>query len=274
MNNIQEFRDTQSLVEKNAQLHKLTTEAASKTKVYSENFESTVEVGNNETTYAVKECVSLIEARQLLKSYKKVAVHSFANPIEPGGGVLMGAVAREEYLCRVSNLYYFLTSSQASDFYDLHQQLYKESDVEEKFLATDLVTYAPGVTVIKHDLYGGKEVEYTDDWITVDIISASAPYFKEKLPEREHDVSIKNLYVKRIKNIFETAIDNEVEALVMGTFGCGAFNNFSSTVAKAFDEVLSEDRYKTAFKHITFAIRDRYKPCDNLAAFEEIFLNK
>lgn len=274
MNNVKIFHDTQAIIEKNEKLHKLTSEAVVKTKVYSENYESLAKVGNYDTTFSVEECVSLIEARELLKTYKKIAVHSFANPIEPGGGVLMGAVAREEYLCRVSNLYSFLTSAQAAEFYELHQQMYKEMQVEESFLASDLVTYAPGVTVIKKDLYGGKEVEYTDDWITVDIISASAPYFKEKLPEREHDVSIKDLYVKRIKNIFETAIDNGVEALVMGTFGCGAFNNFSSTVAKAFQEVLDEDRYKNAFKHITFAIRDRYKPCDNLAAFEELFLNR
>ncbi|MFI3141225.1 MAG: TIGR02452 family protein [Clostridia bacterium] len=274
MNNVQTFRDTMSLIDNNEKLHKLTMDAVPKTKVYAENFHSDLKEKTNETTFDVKVIVSLMEARELLKKYKKVAVHSFANPIEPGGGVMMGAVAREEYLCRVSNLYSFLTSPRAADFYDVHQQLYKGADVEEKFLASDLVTYCPGVTVIKKDLYGGKEVEYTDDWVTVDVISASAPYFKEKLPEREHDDSVKQLYIKRIKNIFESAIDNDVEALVMGTFGCGAFNNFSSTVASAFHEVLSEPRYKGAFKHITFAIRDRYKPCDNLAAFEEIFLSK
>ena len=61
------------------------------------------------------------------------------------------------------------------------------------------------------------------------------------------------LFEKRIRNILEVAIDNEVDVLILGAFGCGAFHNPPDIVADAFREVLLTDRYRKSFEQIVFA---------------------
>ena len=83
---------------------------------------------------------------------------------------------------------------------------------------------------------------------------------------------LSELFVSRIKNILETAIENNVDALVLGAFGCGAFNNPPSLVSDAFYKVLNMERYKYAFKEIVFAIKaTRRINCPNIEAFRKFF---
>lgn len=51
----------------------------------------------------------------------------------------------------------------------------------------------------------------------------------------------------RIKNIFESAIENKISVMVLGAFGCGAFYNPPELVAQAFHEVIIEEQYRNYF---------------------------
>ncbi len=91
------------------------------------------------------------------------------------------------------------------------------------------------------------------EWFKVDVITCAAPYIGEC--EYINKTALKEFFKGRIKNIFESAIDNNVDVLVLGAFGCGAFKNPPDVVAKAFHEVIEENYYKNCFKHILFVIK-------------------
>ena len=78
---------------------------------------------------------------------------------------------------------------------------------------------------------------------------------------------------KRITNIFEAAIENDIGALILGAFGCGTFRNDPNLVASTFGYVLEKPRYKYAFKNISFAIMRSDTPCPNLTAFSQVIGN-
>ena len=82
------------------------------------------------------------------------------------------------------------------------------------------------------------------------------------------DNELIELFIKRIQNILEAAIDCHVEALVLGAFGCGAFHNPPMLVAEAFRQTLLMPRYRQAFAEICFAIKRSGDFCRNIEAFE------
>lgn len=255
---------------------KETHKAVSDTKIYEEGFVSGKKPYYSSYNVAFQESLSLIPARKFTSQGKKTAVLNFANPIEPGGGVLRGANAQEEYLCRASNLYYCLTSSHAKPWYVAHNAILKTNQFNSMFLATDNIIYSKNVTIIRNDIgYQPDNTdpfgqEYTDDWMQIDIITSAAPYFSGSgyiLPNGD----LEQLFIRRIKNILEVAIENDVRSLVLGAFGCGAFHNPPMVVARAFQKVLLMDRYLHAFEDVVFAVKRTSSFCENIEAFEIAF---
>jgi len=82
---------------------------------------------------------------------------------------------------------------------------------------------------------------------------------------------LKDILKKRIKNLFEVCIENDIQALILGAFGCGAFRNPPDIVASAFSEELLERRYSHAFEDVIFAVKRTGSFCANIAAFEITF---
>ena len=60
------------------------------------------------------------------------------------------------------------------------------------------------------------------------------------------------IHRKRDRRIFDVAVQNGVEALVLGAFGCGAFYNDPVTVADVMLSLVNE--YSRSFKVIEFAV--------------------
>ncbi len=276
MNNIEVFNDTHQRIKNNIQLRALTEKAAAHTFVIDEGFRSakTPSFANPSVTF--QENLTLIAAKKFVDAGKKTAVLNFANPVEPGGGVLRGAKAQEEYLCRASNLYSCLIGENADAYYRYHISLLSKNQFRSMFLATDKIIYSSAVTIIKEDCgYIPDDTcsptqEYTDDWYSVDVITCAAPYFRNSeymLPNGD----LYHIFCTRIRNILESAIENDVEALVLGAFGCGAFNNPPSVVAQAFKDVLLEERYLNAFSDVTFAVKRSGWFSENIEAFEMAF---
>lgn len=250
MNNnesIQCFYDSVNISE---HILKSETEKAMKSnKVYKENFvarkKNVKQVHKDIFNYLSVESNTTFNAAKKYLSYGKTAVLNFANPHYPGGGVHNGAMAQEECLCRSSNLYPCMSNKNVFDDYYLYHK-----DMNHYFFSDRLI-YTKGVTVFKDDS-DVPQIMPKSEWFNVDVITCAAPYIAKR--KYTNKTALKELFKGRIKNIFEAAIDNDVEVLILGAFGCGAFKNPPEVVAKAFHEVIEENDYGSYFKKIVFAI--------------------
>ncbi len=254
------FQDTLSF-SNNGKLIKATTAAINSNKVYKEGF-----VSNKKESYS-KECFVEVNSTTTFSEAKrniylgKVAVLNFANPHNPGGGVQNGAMAQEECLCRSSNLYSCISAENVFNNYYLYNR-----NIGHLFFSDRLI-YTKNVTVFKTD-DTIPQMMLENEWFSVDVITCAAPY----IAKRKHTniEALKQLFKSRIKNIFESAIDNDVDVLILGAFGCGAFKNPPGLVAESFFEVIEENQYRKKFKKIVFAIKPTTRisvDCPNYSAF-------
>ena len=237
-------------------------------RVYRENFISQNRIVRNENHFDIFDFIifeattSFNAAKQYLK-YGKTAVLNFANPHNPGGGVHNGATAQEECLCRSSNLYPCISNENTYDEYYLYNR-----NILNSFFSDRLI-YTKDVTVFKDDS-AVPLLMPNADWFKVDVITCAAPYIAKR--KYTNPTALKELFKGRIKNIFEAAIDNGVEVIILGAFGCGAFKNPPEIVAKAFHEVIDENNYAYFFKNIVFAIKSNYSNNCNYEIFhQELF---
>ena len=198
---------------------------------------------------------------------KRTAVLNFASATNPGGGVEKGASAQEECLCRVSTLYPCLTDQKMRDsFYTPHRK-------HGNALHNDDIIYTPKVLIIKDDDHNMLATPFL-----VDVISCAAPNLREK-PNNAYnsgdgnkvqisDNELLALHEKRARKIFASAIANGVEVLILGAFGCGAFQNDPHIVAQAYKNVLPN--FAHYFHTIEFAIFCNAKNIENYQVFLSI----
>ncbi|MBR3117641.1 MAG: TIGR02452 family protein [Oceanobacillus sp.] len=230
------------------------------TVVYEEGFNSNKNNLFKNGELIVIEATTFDAAKKYAKG-RKTAVLNFANPVTPGGGVQNGAMAQEECLCRSSNLYPCLCSAEAREkYYDYHKNLNNNT-------ASDRVIYTRDICVFKTDDEIPQLMDQ-EEWFNVDVITCAAPY-QGGIKKLKND-DLKPLFKSRIKNIFEAALDNGVDVLVLGAFGCGAFHNPPMLVADAFKEVIEEEHYLSKFELIVFAIKQS-KDKKNYTVFNNCF---
>lgn len=241
---IASFRDTLTLSTTGA-LSDLTKKAVDTSKIYYEGFESGVQIGNTECHVMTSANTTFAEAQKYTNE-GRVAVLNFANPVNPGGGVESGAMAQEECLCRSSNLYSCLRANHLYDeYYGFHSKL-------NSHFYSDRLIYTRDVTVFKDDSPIPVKLS-RKNWFNVDVITCAAPYLGGS--KYTNPTVLKHLFQKRIANIMEAALDNQVDTIILGAFGCGAFRNPAQIVAEAFKSVIEEKQYCNKFKNIVFAIK-------------------
>lgn len=78
---------------------------------------------------------------------------------------------------------------------------------------------------------------------------------------------LKALHTSRIQRIFEVAIANKAEVLILGAFGCGAFRNPPELVAEVF--AAFTEKYRGCFEGIEYAVYHTERETANYEAFKE-----
>lgn len=260
---IEVFRDTQIRIKENVKLKEETKKIQAESMLYLEQFYAL-----NAEPKCVNPSISVVAdttfhcAGSLIEAGKKTAVLNFANAYNPGGGVKEGAPSQEEALCRCSNLYEALTVPYMVRHY------YKWNQKNTGDMGSDRIIYSPNITVFKSD---DDIPKMLTDWFKVDIISCAAPYYDSKKKKPVSKEMLEEVFTNRIRNILEVVIANKVDYLVLGAFGCGAFNNPPQLVAEVFHKLLISNGYAAYFEKIIFAIKKTHDICANYDTFRIVF---
>ena len=194
---------------------------------------------------------------------KCVAILNFASSKTPGGGVLSGSKAQEESICRRSTLYPCINTK------ELHYAYYLKNIKEKKVLGTDALIYTPDIYIIKDNKALPMSLNQ-EDYHQVDVITCAAPNVRGH--KEITDEELYKVHLKRAEHILCAAIDNNVDIIVLGAFGCGAFGNNPKVVAKAYKDILKKYRYY--FDVVEFAIYSPNQNNVNYDIFKEVLLEE
>ena len=189
-------------------------------------------------TIVFKNVDCIDECAHLLRQYPndRVGLLNMASDIRPGGGVLKGSRAQEEDICRRTNLYLTISN-----------QTYP--------LRSDDIMFSPNVRILKDSNYVAiKEVPPM-----IHGVLTCAALRRPAVSQTPHGLYYTNASDKetmrlKIQLLLQTAAYHELDCLVLGAWGCGAFYNPVEEVAKLFAEEFSKAPTRNAFKHVTFAI--------------------
>lgn len=196
-------------------------------------------------------------------------VLNFASSINPGGGVLRGTTTQEEGICRISTLYPALATQMCEGgFYQRHREWIKKGEMGRE--NRDDCIYTPDVMVFRNDSHDC-EILPENEWFKVDVITCAAPdqrWNKDGTRFSPSPEELDRILTKRIDRIFKVAIKHGIEVLILGAFGCGAFGNSPTVVAKVFEKVLR--KYVSYFRVIEFAVYSTSMEDKNYKAFSTI----
>jgi uncharacterized protein (TIGR02452 family) len=180
-----------------------------------------------------------------------ICVLNFASATTPGGGVMYGAAAQEESICRSSTLMPCLFK---------HEEFYLENKKHQP-LYLDWAIYTPNVAVIKDEFTG----ELYDKPFKISVVTSPAPCLRDV---DTSDINLDEIYERRIHQILSIMEFHGHENIVLGAWGCGAFRNDPEKVSAAFVKCLISGNY--SFRKVYFPI---FGNANNLKVFKDSFID-
>ena len=245
--NAEIFRDTEHLYKNNETLQEVVKRSINSQMLILTDDKAEYEATGGRAGKVVVSGKRTLEASEIYaKQGKRVCVLNFASATNPGGGVIHGSSAQEEAICRCSTLYPCLnTRTMWNEFYTPHRNA-------DNPLYNDDCIFTPGVKVFKSDINFPERLPETE-WWDVDVITCAAPNLRSipgnrmnpNAGSRKADITyegLRALHTARIQRIFEVAMVNRAEILILGAFGCGAFCNPPELVAEVFAEFTEKYR--------------------------------
>ncbi len=201
-------------------------------------------------------------------SGKKVCVLNFASATHVGGGVVRGAGAQEECLCRCSTLYNALNDAPVRQaFHESHYAALIKGEMNSWY--NDDCVYSPDIVIFKSD--DGKYTQLDPkDYVSVNVITCAAPNLNNRYPLSDvTPEKIAEVHRSRAQRILQLAQEEGAEVVVLGAFGCGAFRNPPEIAAKAWADVVAQ--YRQSFETIEFAVVSKSgEPSWNYTVFSRV----
>ena len=248
----------------------LEPDIAKKTMFYSDEILQDVPHGQYRAQICAVNDDCLAYAARLSEVEDGVCVLNMANPVNPGGGVMRGSGAQEEYLFRCSD--YFRSLYQ----YVLYAPMYgvKRSPQSYPLDRNYGGVFSPNVTVFRNTEetgYALLEKPWKVNMIAVAAISD--PDLETVGGEERIAEYLVPCAKNKLRTIFRIAADNGQKTLVLGAIGCGAFCNPPRHVARLFREILDEKEFAGVFRRVLFVIKeDHNSPMGgNFTPFADVF---
>lgn len=270
---IKVFQDTQNWIRSDPDLAAAVTAAKKKTTVYYEDDYPAFDTANIKPQRVTVSMDRSYEAAMRIAREDpkaKIAVMNFANAFHPGGGVVNGAGAQEESLCRCSTLYPLLYRRSLRDaFYNYHADRNSPK-------ASDTMMYTEGVVICKTDTEFPERMP-KEDWVTVDVMTIAAPDLRRKSNKYAalvdggtymNKAELFGYHVRRAIHMLTVAASQKAEVLILGAFGCGAFENDPEVVARAYKTALRE--FPKVFARVEFAVYCSPKDTTNYDVFRRV----
>ena len=314
--NIRIFEDTMQVIKNSTTYSNMTERAKELTMLYEKAVDASPEFKiENPVEVSVTEERTIECALRLLEEIAKigrmkagpldpcrrVAILNFASPRRPGGGVLTGASAQEEAICRITNLYPCLAKIKVDG-------IFYSANVKSPY--TDKTLYTRNVAIIKSDddkpvllrpMIDEADVEWPCDscpgrasWIC-DEMNDNCGYWQDYKKERisrtpiiidvvtcaapnQKGISIPNdeLYAiirRRLAIVLSACLENGAGVIVLGAWGCGAFRNPPEVVAKAMIDEIREN-FNKSFYRIVFAVYCPGRNKENYETFAKVIKQK
>ena len=115
-------------------------------------------------------------------------------------------------------------------------------------------------------------------WCSVDVLTCAAPNLRAipnnamnpgtGAPVKVSDRELLELHKKWARHMLAAAAVNGAEILVLGAFGCGAFQNKPEVVARAYRETI--DEFTPFFERIEFAVYCSPRDSKNYEVFRRM----
>lgn len=253
--NIHVFEDTKKICLENKIVKRNIESSIKRQKFIDENQPIKIKQINNRLTgnIELKNDKTIHCALEYLNGYKgcRVAILNFADWLDKGGCVNSGLTTQEESICRCTTLYQNLINDNVSQYYISHNEKYKKDKKSIVYANNDII-YSPDVQILKDDKisWSVQNIDHTNARF-VDVITCAAPW------NISHGITLTNqeiydIHTDKINRILQIAQHNNVDIIILGAHGCGAFNNNPEIVAKAYKTIIN--KYKSNFKKIVFAI--------------------
>ena len=199
----------------------------------------------------------------------RVAILNMASDTHPGGGVDFPTPtqAQEEEVAKRTGLIHAIApvarkGKQKNDFYPLSTKLGELSAL-----------YSPRVPVFRNGAEDGYSV--MDESFEVDIMSVAA-YKRAQQPSdgRLTKQEAKGIFAK-MRTMLQMAKEHGADVVVLGAFGCGAYNNPPAHIAELFDLALR--KFPNSFDVVFFTIiddRNARSKDGNFLPFAQYFIQR
>jgi hypothetical protein len=239
----------------------------------------------SKTTVRVVKDDCVVAYEQLVKSGYRPLLLNMASATRPGGGYRKGGGAQKGNLFRRSDYFRSLDvglddflSRRTDRFFCTSDGRLEPLPEPHKMYPMEeyAAIYTSGLTFFRQSQDVG--YAYLDKPLENVCAIAMAAYRDPKLDGKYLSSKYAVGTRKKIENVFSIAYHHKHDSLVLSAFGCGAFHNPPSHVAKLFASVI--DQYAGFFETIVFAIVDNYSasqrlnPEDNYKPFVDVFDGK